>query len=329
MEKVKQMEVVESGQGELFLSPRMNEDREWMKENKSWALESKVMSEHDAVKRFVKEHDYIGTELYGFVRCPMSIAREMVRQKKHHLQVAGQGIMEVDILIAAGLVDRIDLTYLGYEVYGLSSVLRRAAQSGKLQINEWSNAALAWRLKAAALGVPFLPVRVMMGTDTFKHSAAKVVKCPFTGEKLCLLPATMLDVGIIHVSRADEYGNCQIDGISGFAFELARASRRLIVSAEEIIPTDEIRKYPEKTLIPWYLVDAVVEAPFGSHPGEMPFYYWRDEEHLSQYVEASKSEETTQNYLEKWIWGCGSHEEYLDLVGKEKLDSIKKLAKGR
>jgi acyl CoA:acetate/3-ketoacid CoA transferase alpha subunit len=307
----------------------MNEDREWMRENKSWALESKLMSEHDAVKKYVHDHDYMGTELYGFVRCPMSIAREIVRQKKSHLQIAGQGIMEVDILIAAGLVDKIDLTYLGYEVYGLSSVLRRAAQSGQLQINEWSNAALAWRLKAAALGVPFLPVRVMMGTDTFKHSAAKVVRCPFTGEKVCLLPATMLDVGIIHVSRADEYGNCQIDGISGFAFELARASRRLIISAEEIIPPEEIRKYPEKTLIPWYLVDAVVEAPFGSHPGEMPFYYWRDEEHLSWYVQASKSEETTQEYLEKWIWGCKSHDDYLDRVGREKLKSIKGMAKGR
>lgn len=323
------MEIVESGKGELFLPPRMDEDREWMRKNKSWALEPKVMSEKEAVKKFIHENDYIGTELYGFVRCPMSIAREIVRQKIKHLKVAGQGIMEIDILIAAGLIDKIDLTYLGYEVYGLSPVLRRAAQSGRLQINEWSNAALAWRLKAAALGVPFLPVRVMMGTDTFKYSAAKVVKCPFTGEKVLLLPATMLDVGIIHVHRADEYGNCQIDGISGFAFETARASRRLIISTEEIIPTDEIRKYPEKTIIPWYLVDAVVEAPFGSHPGEMPYCYWRDEEHLLWYVTASKSEETMNEYLQKWVQDVPSHKEYLELVGKEKLDSIKSKAKGR
>lgn len=323
------MEVLESGERELFLPPRMNEDREWMRKNKSWALEPKVMSEKEAVKKFVHEGDYIGTELYGFVRCPMSIAREIVRQRIHHLNVAGQGIMEIDVLIAAGLVDKIDLTYLGHEVYGLSPILRRAAESGKLKVNEWSNAALAWRLKAAALGVPFLPVRVMMGTDTFKYSAAKVVKCPFTGEKVCLLPATMLDVGIIHVHRADEYGNCQLDGISGFAFELSRASRRLIISCEEIIFTDEIRKYPERTLIPWYLVDAVVEAPFGSHPGEMPYHYWRDEEHLAWYVEAAKKEETTQEYLQKWVWGVNSHDEYLKLVGKEKLNLIKSQDRGR
>ncbi len=323
------MEVVESGERELFLPPRMNEDREWMRKNKSWALEPKVMSEKEAVRKFIHEGDYIGTELYGFVRCPMSVAREIVRQRINHLRVAGQGIMEIDILIAAGLIEKIDLTYLGYEVYGLSPVLRRAAQSGKLIINEWSNAALAWRLKAAALGVPFLPVRVMLGTDTFRYSAAKVVECPFTGEKVCLLPATMLDVGIIHVHRADEYGNCQLDGISGFAFETARASRRLIISCEEIISTEEIRMYPERTIIPWYLVDAVVEAPFGSHPGEMPYYYWRDEEHLAWYVEATKTEDATQEYLQKWIWDVSSHEEYLELVGKERLALVKSKAKGR
>jgi acyl CoA:acetate/3-ketoacid CoA transferase alpha subunit len=317
------MNVIESGEGELFLHPHPDQDRKYMLENKSWALEPKVMSEHEAVKKFIHEGDYIGTELYGFVRCPMSIAREIVRQKIPHLQVAGQGIMEIDILIAAGLVDKIDLTYLGYEVYGLSPVLRRAAESGSLQVNEWSNAALAWRLKAAALGVPFLPVRVMLGTDTFKHSAAKVVECPFTGQKVCLLPATMLDVGIIHVHRADKYGNCQIDGISGFAFETARASRRLIISCEEIIPTEQIREYPEKTIIPWYLVDAVVEAPFGSHPGEMPYYYWRDEDHLDEYVKASKTAETTVEYLEKWVWGTDSHKAYLDAIGTQKLKEIK------
>ncbi|MBU7047670.1 MAG: CoA transferase subunit A [Theionarchaea archaeon] len=323
------MDVLDSGEGELFLPPRMNEDREWMRKNKSWALEPKVMSEKEAVKKFVHEGDYLGTELYGFVRCPMSIAREIVRQKISHLRVAGQGIMEIDIMIAAGLIDKIDLTYLGYEVYGLSPVLRRAAQSGRLKINEWSNAALAWRLKAAALGVPFIPVRVMMGTDTFKYSSAKVVECPFTGEKVCLLPATMLDVGIIHVHRADEYGNCQIDGISGFAFETARASRRLIISCEEIIDTDKIREYPEKTIIPWYLVDAVVEAPFGSHPGEMPYYYWRDEDHLSWYVKAAQTEETTKEYLQKWVWDVPSHKDYLELVGKETLNLIKSKTKGR
>lgn len=324
------MEVLESGQGELLLTPDPNADREWMRKNKSWALKDKRMSEKEAVSKFIKDGDYIGTELYGTVRCMMSLAREIVRQGKKNLRVAGQGVMEVDLLYAAKLVDKVDHTYLGYEVYGTSPILRREVESGRLKLMEWSNAALAWRLKAAALGVPFIPVKSMLGSDTFKYSAAKIVKCPFTGEKLCLLPATMLDVGLIHVHRADKYGNCQIDGISGFSFELARASKRLIISAEEIIDAEEIRRYPERTIIPYYLVDAVVEAPFGSHPGEMPYLYWRDDEHLKEYLEAIKTEEGTQEYLNKYIYDVENHAEYLERIGgAERLEKLKKLATKR
>ncbi len=100
------------------------------------------------------------------------------------------------------------------------------------------------------MGVPFIPVRAMLGSDTFKYSATKVVRCPFTGRKVALLPALILDVGLIHVHRADRYGNAQIDGISGFAAELARASKRLIISVEEIVPSEEIRRHPDRTIIP-------------------------------------------------------------------------------
>ncbi len=313
------MEVLETGEGNLFLTPDPDGDREFIRANKSMALKDKLMSESDAVSRFINPGDYIGFELYGFVRCPMSIAREVVRQGIDHLRAAGQGIMEVDILLAAGLIDKLDLTYLGHEVYGISRVLRRAAEGGKIEIVEWSNAALAWRLKAATLGVPFLPVRSMLGTDTFKHSAAKTAIDPFTGMKVCLLPASMLDVGVIHVHRADKYGNCQLDGIGGFAKEMAGASRRLIISAEEIIDTDEIRKYPERTIIPYYLVDAVVHAPFGSHPGEMYYNYWRDEDHLAEYIKATQTEEATNAYIDKYIRGVSNNEEYLELVGGKQL----------
>lgn len=324
------MKVLDTGRGELFLHPDPAADREWLRKNKSWALKDKLMDEKEAVEKFVHDGDYLGTELYGTVRCPMSLAREIIRQGKKNLRVAGQGIMEIEVLIAAGLVSKLDLTYLGYEVLGLSYVLRRAAESEQLKIVEWSNAALAWRLKAAALGVPFLPVKSMLGSDTFNYSAAKVVECPFTGDKLCLLPATMLDVGLIHVHRCDVYGNAQLDGISGFAFELARASRRLILSTEEIISTDEIRKYPERTIIPYYLVDAVVVAPFGSHPGEMYYLYWRDEEHLKQYLEASREPQTTEEYLRKYVYGVKNNAEYLELIGgEEKLNYLRSQAKGR
>jgi len=287
------------------------------------------MSEREAVERFVHDGDYIGFELYGTVRCPMSLAREIVRQGKKHLRLAGQGLNEVDLLVAAGLVEKMDITYVGYEVHGLSNILRRAAEGGKLKLVEWSNAAMAWRFKAAAMGVPFLPVRSMLGSDTLRYSAAKVARCPYTGLKLTLLPALILDVGIIHVHRADRYGNCQIDGISGFALEMARASKRLIISAEEIIDTEEIRRYPERTVIPYFLVDAVVHAPFGSHPGDMAYMYDRDEEHLREFLEATKTEEGTQQYLEKYVYGVKDHQEYLELIGQARLEELRRRVKGR
>ncbi len=131
---------------------------------------------------------------------------------------------------------------MALEVYGVSNCLRREVESGRLSpVVEWSNAGIAWRFKAAAMGVPFLPVRSMLGTDTFKYSSAKVVRDPFTGATVCLLPALILDVGLIHVHRADIHGNAQVDGITGFCVEMARASKRLIISTERIVPTDEIR----------------------------------------------------------------------------------------
>ena len=324
------MRVIESGIGELIQPPDINAFREWNRQNKPKMLVDKVMTEQEAISRFVKEGDYVGTELYGTVRCPMSLTRELIRQGKKELRVAGQGVLEVDLWLAAGLVKKLDITYIGLEVYGVSKALRRAVESGQVETTvEWSNAAIAWRFKAAAMGVPFIPVRSMLGSDTLKYSAAKVAECPFTGQKVCLLPALILDVGLIHVHRADTYGNAQIDGISGFAFELARASKRLLISAEEIIPNEEIRRYPDQTIIPYYLVDAVVEAPFGSHPGEMPYLYERDEAHIREWVKMSKEPETAQTYLDKYVYGVENQEEYLQLIGEERLQHLREIAGGR
>jgi glutaconate CoA-transferase subunit A len=259
----------------------------------------------------------------------MGITREIVRQGFKKLNIAGQGVMETEHLIAADCVRKIDLTYQGWEVYGISHVLRRAAEGGKVQISEWSNASLAWRLKAAAMGIPFIPTRSMLGTDTFKSSAAKTITCPFTGQKLAALPATMVDVGILHVHRADKYGNCQIDGITGFAWELARASKRLLISCEELIDTEEVRKYPDRTIIPWFLVDAVVHHPFGSYPGEMSYYHDRDGDHLSMYLEMTQTEEGTEAYLDKWVRGTKDHKEFLEMIGTERLEQLKQNVLGR
>jgi glutaconate CoA-transferase subunit A len=315
------MRVIASGVGELIQQPDVESFREWNRTRKSRTLIDKRMSEAEAVQRFVYDGCYIGTELYGTCRAPMTLAREVVRQGRKDLRVAGQGVMELDLWLMASAVKTLDITYIGQEVFGVSAPLRREVESGRVEkVVEWSNAGITWRLKAAAMGLPFLPSRVMLGSDTFTYSAAKAVECPFTGEILCLLPALILDVGLIHVHRADKYGNCQIEGISGFALELARASKRLIISAEEIVDTDEIRRYPDRTAIPYFLVDAVVAAPFGSFPGEMPYLYARDEDMLREWVESSKTEEGSQAYLDTYVYGISDHQAYLDMIGAERLN---------
>jgi acyl CoA:acetate/3-ketoacid CoA transferase alpha subunit len=321
------MKVLESGIGELFQPPDMNAFREWNRTQKTKALVDKRMTEQEAVSRFVYDGAYIGTELYGTVRGPMSLMRELIRQGHKDLRVAGQGVLELDILLATGRVRTLDITYIGMEVYGTSHVLRREVEAGRIRTAEWSNGGITWRFKAAAMGVPFIPVRAMLGTDTLKYSSAKVIECPFTGQKVALLPALILDVGLIHVHRADKYGNVQIDGISGFAHELSRASKRLIISTEEIVPSEEIRKHPDRTIIPYYLVDAVVHAPFGSHPGEMVYYYERDEARIKEWVEAAKTEKGAQAYLDNYVYGVENHEAYLALHDKARLDELVAMAK--
>lgn len=317
------LKIVAAGKGELIQPPDLEAFREWNRVEKSHRLVDKRMSEHEAIARFVHDGAYVATELYGTVRAPMSLAREVVRQNKRRLCIAGQGVLDLDLWLAAGLIEKIDLTYVGLEVFGVSNALRRAVERDKVKTVEWSNGALSWRFKAAAMGVPFIPVRSMLGSDTFERSAAVAVEEPFSGQIVCLLPALIVDVALIHVHRADMYGNAQIDGISGYASELARACKRLILSAEEIIPTDEIRRAPERTIIPYYLVDAVVHAPFGSHPGEMARLYERDEDGIREWVDASRTEEGAQAYLKKYVYDLPDHAAYLELVGRERLQKLK------
>jgi acyl CoA:acetate/3-ketoacid CoA transferase alpha subunit len=321
------MKIIEEGIGELIQPPDMEAFREWNRTQKSRRLVDKVMDEHEAIRRFVSDGSYLGTELYGTVRAPMSLTRELIRQQPKNLRVSGQGVLELDMILAAGLVEALDITYIGMEVYGVCNGLRRAVESGQVKrVVDWSNAALSWRLKAASMGVPFLPVRSMLGSDTLGYSAAKVVEDPFTGIKVCLIPALILDVALIHVHRCDKYGNAQIDGISGFAHETARAAKRLIISTEEIVDNEVIRRQPDRTIIPYYLVDAVVHAPFGSHPGEMVYDYARDEDAIRTWVKANETAEGAEEYMKKYVFDLPDHQTYLELIGEERMAELRRKA---
>jgi 3-oxoacid CoA-transferase subunit A/glutaconate CoA-transferase subunit A len=198
-------------------------------------------------------------------------------------------------------------------------------ESGQCKVAaETSNAAYQWRFLAAMMGVPFIPARNLLGTDTLKHSSAKVVTDPWSGKPICLLPACYPNVALIHVSRCDMFGNAQVDGIMVEDFELARAARRIILTTEEIIPAEQIRSEPWRTVIPFYLVDAVVEVPYGAHPCQMPYRYYFDEDHLREWLTRSKTHEGTHEYFQEYIFGVDDFDGYLNKIGGlKKLQSLK------
>jgi acyl CoA:acetate/3-ketoacid CoA transferase alpha subunit len=303
------MEIIDSGQGEVLLRD-VDEVRSWMREHKSRALVDKVMDEHEAVERFVSDGDYISYDLSSMVRGPASLEREIVRQKKRDLWLAAKfTLLDSTILVAGGCVSKIDVGFAG-----LGQPLFRAIEQGRIKLIDWSNGTLALRHLAGAMGVPFLPCRSLAGTDTFLRSGAKMALDPFTGKKVCLVPAINPDVAIIHVNQADKYGNARIFGPSVAPVETAMASKKVILSTEELIDTEEIKRSPGQTTIPYYLVSAVVYAPCGAHPGTCPGLYAYDAEHLDEFF-AARSDEQMEAYMQKYVYGTKDQAEYIEAVG--------------
>jgi glutaconate CoA-transferase subunit A len=305
------------GQEELFVDPDPDHARAYFK-HKNRGLINKVTTIEQAVSVHIHDGDYLAVGGFGHVRIPTAILYEIVRQGKKNLGMAGHtSIYDSDLLASSGCMDRCDISYvIGYEIRGLSASARKAFQTKAIRKTDWSNGALAWRFAAGAAGLSFIPARHMLGTHTFQRSAAKTVTCPFTGKKFAALPALYPDVGIVHVHKADTYGNCQIsDGILVSDPYLARASKRVIVTCERLVPHEEIRANPMATTIPYWCVDAVVEVPYGSHPGNMPGEYWFDEDFFKMYLETVKTQEGTDGFYKDYVFGVRDFEEYLEKIG--------------
>ncbi len=315
---------LQTGQGELFMSPNVEDARAFFHQKKK-LMTNKLTSVKEAVERYLHNGDYLAIGGFGGVRIPTALLHEVIRQQKKNLGFSGHvATHDCQILSAGECFDRCDAAYIvGLEARGLSTNARRLFESGTIQVTEWSNAALSWRFKAAAMGVPFLPCRSMLGTDTFKYSAAKEIECPFTGQKLLAVPALFPDVAFIHVHRADIYGNCQIDGILVADDDIAKASKHVIVTTEKIIDHEEIRREPGKTIIPFWCVDAVIEVPFGSYPGNMPGEYYSDEEHIAEWLKKEKNPEEFAAFIRKNILETKDFYEYLQLNGG--IQKIQKL----
>jgi acyl CoA:acetate/3-ketoacid CoA transferase alpha subunit len=304
--------------GELIGWHDPDENRQWVREHKSRNLVDKRTTVAKAIRTYVPDGSLLAMGGFGHIRIPMALIYELVRQRKRDLTVIGKtAVHDIDILIGGGCVSRVEVAYaFGHELRGLSSCGRRAVESGRVKVTgEISNAGFQWRFLAAAMGVPFMPARSMLGTDTIKHSSARVIDDPWSGKPIALVPACYPDVALFHVHRCDQYGNAQIDGIMVEDFELARATRRLILTTEKIIDHEEIQSQPWRTVIPFYLVDAVIEVPFGAHPTEMPVTYYFDEEHIAHWLDVSKTPEGTARYFEEYVFGMPDFDAYLEKVG--------------
>jgi glutaconate CoA-transferase, subunit A len=326
------MQVISKGDGPLLGWHDPDEQRKWIRDNKPRRMTDKRTNLKDAVSRFVVDGDYLAMGGFGHVRVSMCAIYEMIRQRKRNLTLAGKtAVHDCDLLLSSGCVDRIEVAYsFGHELRGLSPASRRAIESAKVKaVTEISNAGFQWRFKAAAMGLPFIPARILMGTDTFARSSCSVVKDPYSGKNMVLIPACYPDVTFMHVHRCDKYGNSQIDGVSIMDSDLARASRRLVITTEEIVEDEAIRNEPTRTIIPFYCVDAVVKVPYGSHPGNMPLLYYSDEEHMAEWLKLSRTDAGVSQYFEKYVYGAKDFEEYIELVGgaakMKKLNDIEML----
>ena len=310
------------GSGPLYADPSSNQARAFFRA-KPRALTDKVVTVTEAVTRLVRHGDYLAIGGFGCDRIATAVCHEIVRQKKQMLRFAGYTATHTFQILAAGnqtgrgqTLAKLDIAYVvGLEARGLSPHGRRVLEAGDVECTEWSNYTLALRFKAGAMGLPFLPCRSLVGTDTFRRSAAKTIACPFTGEALTAVPALYPDVAAIHVHEADCYGNCRIRGTSVADFDLARAAKRLIVTCERLIPNDDIRQEPTLTAIPFYCVDAVCEVPYGSYPGNMPYEYFSDEEHIKLWLDVERDLERYQNFLESFVFGVRDFHEYLERCG--------------
>ncbi len=267
---------------------------------------------------------------FGFQRAPIAFAHELTRQKKRHLNIQTCGSeVDLEIMCGAGVADKFEIAFTAIEALGLSNNARRRVVEGKLQVEDYSNLAMAMRFLGGSLNVPFMPIRSLMGTDMarlarFKgDQKLKIIDCPFTGEKICLVPSVKPDFSIVHVQRVDKSGNAQIDGIVGEDIEGSRCGKKLIVLAEELIDEEEIRVNPDQTKIPAMYVDHVVVLPYTAHPMMCHNYYDYDLEHLQMFHKLTRTEEGWQEYLDTYILGVENHSEYLEKIGWDNLNKLK------
>ena len=255
-------------------------------------------------------------------RLPMALVREVIRQGRRGLHLVGSAHgIDVDMLVAVGAVRRCEESYVGFEQdLGLAPAYRRAAEEGSIEVAESCCVSMLAQLRAAEMGLPFLPVRGVRGSDIAAlHPEYATITCPFTGEVLIAVPALRPDVALLHAPSGDRYGNLHLEQPYVLDERFASASRVVIATVDELVSTEEV--VASGVTIPAHLVTAVVLAPFGAHPTSCYPRYAYDHGHLREYVSAAQSgPDDFEKFLATYV--CGSEESYLTAVGAERLSTL-------
>ncbi|MBI3454775.1 MAG: CoA transferase subunit A [Candidatus Rokubacteria bacterium] len=289
---------------------------------------SKVLTLAEAVRRHVPDGAAValGTALECLI--PFAAAHELIRQRRRDLTLIGP-ISDIcfDQLVAAGCARRVVAAWVGNVQHGSGYGFRRAVEQGvprRVEVEDHSNFTIALGLEAAALGVPYLPTRTLLGSDILaRNPRLRAAPCPFTGAPLVLVPALAPDVAIVHVQRADADGDCHAWGPTGVSAAAGKASRTVIVVCEELVPPDVIRSDPNRTLVPGFLVTAVVHLPWGAHPSPVQGYYNRDHAVYADYHRRSATAEGAEAWLRECVLDVPDHAAYLRKLGRERLDRLR------
>jgi len=285
---------------------------------------SKLSSLSDAIRQHVHAGDLVYAA--GFTHLiPFAAGHEIIRQQIKDLVLArATPDLIYDQMIAAGCARKVIFSYSGNPGVGSLKWLREGIEKGSLEWEEYSHFGMISRLQAGASGLPFMPMRQTGALDLEKANPLyRRVRDPYGGEDVVVVPALCPDVAIVHVQRADSEGNAQIWGILGEQREAAFASKRVILTAEEIVDADVIRSDPNRTLIPSLVVSAVCHVPWCAHPSYTQGYYDRDNELYLRWEEISKDESGMRAYLDEWVYGVKDREEYLEKLGTETRERLK------
>lgn len=289
---------------------------------------SKLMSMRDAIARHVPSGAMVllGAQLEQMI--PFAAGHELIRQSRRDLTLVGP-ISDIlfDQLIGAGCVARVMAAWVGNVSAGVGYCFRRAVEHQiprRIEVVDYSNFTVAMALHAGALGVPFMPTYSTLGSDLLKKNGnLREFASPVSEETLVAVRALRPDVTILHVQRADAHGNAHIWGSLGVAVDGVRAARKVIVVAEEIVAPEVIASDPNRTLVPGFLVAAVVHEPWGAHPSPVQGYYGRDHAFFSEYHEQTRRVEDAENWLSRWVIRPASRKEYLDQLGRPRADALR------